>query len=101
MFLTKAGSVLGGAEMLCPITNFLQPFRFFSIAADDQHRLGAFIWERLGQNKFEQVWIEKLRAASAEENEVPPWRFNLAEALALLTLGLATVAYFLHPGLLN
>jgi hypothetical protein len=101
MFLTGAGSVLGGAEMLCPITNALQPFRFLSIAADDQHRLGGLIWERLGQNKFEQGWIEKLRAASAQQNEVRPWRFKLAQAFALLTLGLATAAYFLHPGLLN
>src|SRR5271157_4222841 len=63
IFLTGAGAVLGGAEMLRPVTNGLQPFRFVSLAADDHRRLGALIW-RSSQNKSEQDWIEKLRAAS-------------------------------------
>jgi hypothetical protein len=43
MFLTGAGSVLGGAEMLSPLSSTLQPFRFISLAQDDQRRLGAVI----------------------------------------------------------
>lgn len=101
MFLTGAGSVFGGAEMLCPITNALQPFRFVSLAADDHRRLGALVWERSSQNKFEQVWIEKLRAKSAQHDEARPWRFKLAGALGVLTVALATAAYLLHFGLLK
>ena len=66
MFLTGSGSVLGGAEMLRPVTNALQPFRFVSLTADDNRRLGTLIRERSPQNKSEEVWIEKLRAASAQ-----------------------------------
>jgi len=101
MFLTGAGSVLGGAEMLRPVTNALQPFRFVSLAADDHRRLGTLIWERSTQNKPEQVWIEKLRAASAQRKEPRPWRFKLAGAVVLFTVGLATAAHLLQVGLLK
>src|SRR5713226_9087257 len=43
MFLTEAGSVLVGAEMLPPVSERLQPFRFISLPADDQRRVGALI----------------------------------------------------------
>lgn len=101
MFLTGCGSVLGAAEMLCPINDALQPFRFVSLASEDHRRLGALIWEQSSQNKFDQVWIEKLRAASARETESLRWRFGRAEVFGLLTLGLVTAAYLLHPGLLR
>lgn len=101
MFLTGCGSVLGAAEMLCPISDALQPFRFISLAADDHRRLGDLIWEHSSQNKFDQIWIEKLRTASAQQTESLRWRFGRAEAFGLLTLGLATAAYLLHPGLLK
>jgi hypothetical protein len=101
MFLTGAGSVLGGAEMLRPVTDALQPFRFVSLAADDHRRLGALIWEQSSQNKFEVAWIEKLRAASMLHNEAQPGRFKLAGAAGLLMFGLATTAYLLAPGLLK
>jgi hypothetical protein len=101
MFLTGAGSVLGGAEMLRPVTNASQPFRFVSLAADDHRRLGTLIWERSTQNKSEQVWIEKLRTASAQRVEPRPKPFRLAGAVILLSIGLATAAYLLHFGLLK
>ena len=94
MFLTGAGSVLGGAEMLRPVTNALQPFRFVSLAADDHRRLGTLIRERSPQ-KSEEVWIEKLRAASAQRKEPRSWRFKVAGAVGLLTISLATAAYLL------
>jgi len=43
MFLTRAGSVLGVAEMLSPLTWDQQPFRFVSIHHDDACRLQAAI----------------------------------------------------------
>jgi hypothetical protein len=101
MFLTGCGSVLGAAEMLCPINDALQPFRFLSLPPDDHRRLGAMIWERSSQNLFEQDWIEKLRAASAQQEESLGWRFHRRAAFSLLTLALSTVAYLLHPGLLK
>jgi hypothetical protein len=101
MFLTGSGSVLGGAEMLRPISKALQPFRFISLAADDHRRLGTLIWERSFQNKSEEVWIEKLRAASARCKEPRRWRFTVAGAAGLLTIGVATVAYLLFFGLLK
>ncbi len=52
MFLTGAGSVLGGAEMLRPVTNALQPFRFISLAAEDHRRLGD---AHLGAVNSEQI----------------------------------------------
>jgi hypothetical protein len=100
MFLTEAGSVLGGAEMLPPVSDRLQPFRFISLPAVDQRRVGALIGE-WSQNKSEQAWIEKLRAASAQHNEPAFWRFNLAGVIGLLTIGSAIVAYLLHIGLLK
>jgi hypothetical protein len=101
MFLTGAGSVIGAAEMLCPVANALQPFRFLSIAADDHRRLGTLISERSSPNSGEQDWINKLRAASAQQKEPRPWRFRLAGAVGLLTIGLAAAAYLLHSGLLK
>ena len=101
IFLTGDGAVLGGAEMLHPVTNALQPFRFVSLAADDQRRLGTLIWERSNQNKSEQVWMEKLRAASAQKNAPSFWRFKLAGVIGLLAIGLATAAYLLHFGVIK
>jgi hypothetical protein len=101
MFLTGAGSVLGGAEMLRPVANALQPFRFVSLAADDHRRLGALIRDQSSPSATEQVWIEKLRAASARQNGAQPWRLKLAGAVGLVTFGLATAAYLLHSGLLK
>jgi hypothetical protein len=101
MFLTQGGSVLGGAQMLSPVTDQLQPFRFTAIAADDQRRLGTLIWEQSNRNKFEQDWIDKLRAASALQQKEPRhWRFKVAAA-SLLTIGLASAAYLLHSGILK
>jgi hypothetical protein len=43
MFLTRAGSVLGIAEMLSPLTWDQQPFKFVSLHHDDESRLQAAI----------------------------------------------------------
>ena len=100
MFLTEAGSVLGGAEMLPPVSDRLQPFRFISLPADDQRRVGALVQE-WSQNKPELAWIEKLRAASAQHNESAFWRFKFAGVIGLLAIGSAIAAYLLHFGLLK
>jgi hypothetical protein len=58
-------------------------------------------WERSTQNHSEQVWIEKLRAASAQRKERRPWRLKLVGAVVLFSIGLATAAHLLHFGLLK
>jgi|HubBroStandDraft_2_1064218.scaffolds.fasta_scaffold375590_3 hypothetical protein len=101
MFLTNGGSIFGGAELLSPLNDVSQPFRFVSLAADDHLRLRTLIWEQSGQNKFEEVWMAKLRAASAKQYSSPPSRFSRVGAVSVVTLGLAAAAYLLQPGLLK
>ena len=43
MFVTVRGMVLGGAEMLSPVTWGLQPFKFVKLYEDDESRLAAAI----------------------------------------------------------
>jgi len=101
IFLTGAGAVLGAAEMLPPVSHGLQPFRFVSLADDDHQRLEALIGQQSSQNESEPAWMEKLRAASAQQSEPRRWRFKVAEVVGMLTLGLATAAYLVHCGLLK
>jgi hypothetical protein len=58
MFLTPAGSVLGSAEMLTPMSWELQPFRFVGLSGDDHGRLETAINSELKktrqQNKQQQ-----------------------------------------------
>ncbi|MFZ0359636.1 MAG: hypothetical protein ABSC07_01820 [Terriglobales bacterium] len=101
IFLTGTGAVLGGAEMLQPVNDSLQPFRFVSLAEDDQRRLGELVAQRSTEEDSGQAWMEKLRAASARQNEPRRWRSKAAGAVGLLMAGLATAAYVLHFGLLK
>ena len=101
IFLTGAGAVLGGAEMLCPVTNELQPFRFVSLADDDHRRLVGLVGQQSSQKESELDWIEKLRTASAQHSESRRWRFKAAEVAGMLMVGLATAAYLLHLTLLK
>jgi hypothetical protein len=53
MFVTRKGSVQGAAEVLCPVSRGLQPFKFVGLYDEDQRRLQAAIQSSLEQN---QVW---------------------------------------------
>ena len=99
IFLTGAGAVLGGAEMLPPIRDHLQPFRFVSLGDDDQRRLGKLVGQHATQNQPEQDWIEKFRTASAQRNEPRRWGFKAAQLIGALMAGLVAGAYALHLGL--
>jgi len=98
MFLTGAGSVLGGAEMLTPVGSTQQAFRFLSIAEDDQRRLGAVIQAARPQDRAEQLWIDKFRAALPLQPERPQGRFlkRAMGAAGFITLGLAGAMYLFH-----
>ncbi len=62
MFLTGKGSVLGSAEMLCPISWSLQPFKFVGLYNDDQQKLQAAIQSSLDQNRQDRGQMERHRA---------------------------------------
>ncbi len=98
MFLTGAGSVLGGAEMLTPVSSTQQPFRFVSLAEDDQRRLGSVIRAARPQDRAEQLWIDKFRAALPLQPERPQGRFlkRAMGAAGFITLGLAGAMYLFH-----
>jgi hypothetical protein len=55
MFLTRAGSVLGVAELLSPLSWDQQPFRFVSLHHDDEARLQAAIQSSQEQNRREHM----------------------------------------------
>ena len=58
MFLTSAGSVLGSAEMLTPMSWELQPFKFIGFSGDDHGKLESaiqtFLREKRTQDKQQQ-----------------------------------------------
>lgn len=69
MFLTSAGSVLGSAEMLTPLSWELQPFKFVALPDDDHSRLQKTIKASLEQARRDNREavrdagrLEKLRA---------------------------------------
>lgn len=103
MFVTSAGSVLGGAQMLSPVTNRLQPFRFLALAQRDRRTLESVIPVSVYQDITEPDWMKKLRAASDSRYEPRPRRFKLAAAgvAALIALGLVGGVYFRHFQLLK
>jgi len=51
MFLTRAGSVFGAAEMLPPVSWVQQPFRFGTLHHDDQSRLQVAVQGWLTQSR--------------------------------------------------
>ncbi|MFZ0808067.1 MAG: hypothetical protein WAN03_17880 [Candidatus Sulfotelmatobacter sp.] len=99
MFMTQTGPVLGAAEMLSPVSTTKQPFRFVTLEEGDQRRLRTVIQSTL--HRGEQEWIEKYRAAMANESPKPRrlFRFVLG-SLTLLTL-LGSTLYLLNLHLLK
>jgi hypothetical protein len=94
MFLTRAGPVLGAAEMLTPVSTTHQSFRFVALEEDDQSRLRALI--QTVSDHGERAWIEKYRAALVQRNS--PKRRILRPflgALTVITLCLGTAIYLM------
>jgi hypothetical protein len=99
MFLTQTGPVLGAAEMLSPVSNTRQPFRFVALAEGDQHKLRTVIQSSLDAG--EQAWIEKYRAAVSHRSPGPRNVFRLVVgSLTLLTL-LGSAMYLFNVHLLK
>jgi hypothetical protein len=102
MFVTQAGSVLGGAEMLKPVSKTQQPFRFISLTQPDRRKLESIIPVSVYQDITEPEWMKKLRAASEHRYEPRKPISKLAlVAVCLATLGLAGAMYFNHIPLLK
>jgi hypothetical protein len=102
MFLIRPGSVLAGAELLNPVSNTLQPFRFVSLAQKDRRKLEAIIPLSVYEDITEPNWMKKLRVASDHRYEPRKWRVGLtALAVGLITLGLASAIYLRHLQLLK
>jgi hypothetical protein len=61
MFLTPAGSVLGSAEMLTPMSWELQPFRFVGFSGDDHGRLETAIQSYLQKSRKHNKDLQRER----------------------------------------
>lgn len=97
MFVTGAGSVLAGAEMLPPVDRSHQPFRFTSLARQDRNRLESIIPVSVYQDIVEPDWMKKLRAAS-EDRYVPRKRKRLnltVRTVGVIVLSLISAAFLL------
>lgn len=98
MFVTDAGSVLGGAEMLNPVSRNQQPFKFVSLSTQDRRRLESIIPVSVYQDITEPAWMKKLRAVSEDRYAPPKSRLKLAVvAVGLMALGLAGATFFHIP----
>jgi hypothetical protein len=97
MFVTGAGSVLAGAEMLAPVDRSHQPFKFVSLARQDRNRLESIIPVSVYQDIVEPDWMKKLRAAS-QDRYIPrkQRRLNLTVgAVGVIVLSLISAAFLL------
>jgi hypothetical protein len=95
-FQTERGPVLGTAEMLVPVTDAQQPFRFVALPESDQCTLQAAFQSGLYRNTDEEEWIEDFRAAAMNWNPYS-WKTRLRVILAaatLATIGLGSAVYF-------
>jgi len=77
MFMTHTGPVLGGVEMLPPVSSERQPFRFVELEKSDQYRLRDTV--QSFTPVVQDAWIEKYRAATA--NRRPEKRRGFFQSL--------------------
>jgi len=78
MFQTHRGLVWSTVELLTPVANTQQPFRFISLPEGDQRTLQTAFQSGLYRNIDEEERIEELRAAVARWN--PPRNDDICQA---------------------
>ena len=61
MFVIPTGSVFGGAEMLNPVSQTKQPFRFVTLYEDDHSRLQSAVQGSMQESRRSYSLIEKTR----------------------------------------
>lgn len=69
MFMTQTGPVLGGVEMLPPVSSDRQPFRFIDLEKSDQYRLRDTV--QSFTPVVQDAWIEKYRSATINRKPEP------------------------------
>jgi hypothetical protein len=89
MFRTHKGLVFATAEMLCPLSQNRQPFRFVELKEDDQRKLQAAFLTGIYRNIQEEEWIEEFRSAIVNWN--PPRRRRHFSKAVLAAVTLATL----------
>ena len=94
-FHTHRGPVFGTAEMLIPVSDTQQPFRFVALPAGAERTLHAAFQSGLYRNIDEEERIEELRAAVANWNPSPWWRhFFIKLAMGVIALGVLVYAFY-------
>jgi hypothetical protein len=99
LFVTNNGPVLGSVEMLRPVSDTRQPFRFVTVEGGDQRRLRATIQSHTAPAP--EPWIEKYRAAAYRQAPEPSrLRRIVMRSLPFLAL-LGGVVYLLDTHFLK
>lgn len=87
MFVTQAGAVIAGVEMLRPVSWVCQPFRFLSLNGGDLRKVRATVQTFLGRNGAGDDWLDQHRAKltlrTSQQKRFP------AKIVAALTLATA------------
>ena len=99
MFLTQTGPVAGSAEMLRPVSETHQPFRFVALEDGDQRRLHSVLQTLMVP--VEQAWIEKYRAAVANCKPERRGTIRILFGVLSISLCLASVLYLLNSHFLR
>lgn len=98
LFVTHMGPVLGAVEMLSPVANALQPFRFISVETLHQQRLRMLVGP--AARAAEDAWIEKYRAAVAHRKPQRRYAAIARRSVAALIF-LASLVYVLDSHFLR
>ena len=96
MFHTHRGQVFGKVEMLVPVNNAQQAFRFIALPESDQRTLQTAFQSGLYRNIDEEERIEELRAAVARWNPSPQGQHFAAKMVGGLIALTACLVYALY-----
>ncbi|HEY1679327.1 MAG TPA: hypothetical protein VGG04_16540 [Candidatus Sulfotelmatobacter sp.] len=99
LFVTESGPVLGAVEMLRPVSDTRQPFRFVNVEGGDQRRLRATVQSHTASAP--EPWIEKYRAAACQQKPEPSrlWRIVMKSLPFIALVG--GLVYFVNAHLLK
>src|SRR5689334_12274099 len=102
MFVTDAGTIMGAAEMLKPLSINAQPFRFTALDEISQRRLKGMIHpEVTAPESNSEEWILKYRKAMSRSEHPRPGLFGvILAAVTVLVVG-AAIAFSMHIGYLQ
>lgn len=96
MFVTRAGAILGSAEMLKPVAWDLQPFRFLSLDESSRRRLKTTIQPMAPAEPDADAWIKKYRAAVAHGHQPRKRVFRTIFTALMVAAACACAAIYMH-----